>query len=138
MGAGASVAALAGLGGLGIFSSVKRTNPPVTEASAQTAGQWTSSQATSTVAIHASVLPNGRIFYFAGSGYHSSHQDGPFEARVLDPTSGAESNVAMTEDLFCAGQAPLPNGNILLAGGTLLYDIASDNCNGKWHGLEST
>jgi hypothetical protein len=41
----------------------------------------------------------------------------------------------MSEDLFCAGQAPLPNGNILLAGGTLRYDIAPDNCNGKWHGL---
>jgi hypothetical protein len=43
----------------------------------------------------------------------------------------------MSEDLFCAGQAPLPNGNILIAGGTLDYDIASDNCNGKWHGLDS-
>jgi hypothetical protein len=43
----------------------------------------------------------------------------------------------MPEDLFCAGQAPLPNGNILLAGGTLEYDIAEDNCNGKWHGLSS-
>jgi hypothetical protein len=43
----------------------------------------------------------------------------------------------MSEDLFCAGQAPLPNGNILVAGGTLRYDIAPDNCNGKWHGLRS-
>jgi hypothetical protein len=83
------------------------------------------------------MMPNGKIFYFAGSGYHSSHQNGPFEARVLDPATGLQSNVSMYEDLFCAGQAPLPNGNILVAGGTLLYDIALDNCNGKWHGLES-
>jgi hypothetical protein len=92
-------------------------------------------QNTSTVAVHVSALPNGRIFYRAGSGYHSSYQNGLFEARILDPDNGSESNVSMSEDLFCAGQAPLPNGNILLAGGTLRYDIAPDNCNGKWHGL---
>jgi hypothetical protein len=43
----------------------------------------------------------------------------------------------VSEDLFCVGQAPLANGNILLAGGTLKYDIAGDNCNGRWHGLKS-
>jgi hypothetical protein len=96
-------------------------------------------QNASTVAVDVSALPNGRIFYLAGSGYHSSHQNGPFEARILDPDNGSDSNVSMSKDLFCAGQAPLPNGNILLAGGTLRYDIAPDNnCNGKWHGLSPT
>ncbi|HKU50107.1 MAG TPA: galactose oxidase-like domain-containing protein, partial [Nitrososphaera sp.] len=134
MGAGASIVALGGLG----FSNISRpAKQRFAEVYAQSAGQWSSGPNTTTVAIHASVLPNGKIFYFAGSGYHSSHQDGPFEARILDPVSGAESNVPMSEDLFCAGQAPLPNGNILIAGGTLLYDIATDNCNGKWHGLDA-
>jgi hypothetical protein len=137
MGVGSSMVALGGLGGLGVLNVDKRFRPGLNEVSAQSAGQWSSALNTSTVAIHASILPNGRIFYFAGSGYHSSNQDGPFEARVLDPISGSESNVSMSEDLFCAGQAPLPNGNILLAGGTLEYDIAPDNCNGKWHGLSS-
>lgn len=107
------------------------------EASAQSAGSWSSGQDTTTVAIHGSVLSNGKIFYFAGSGYHSSHQNGPFEARLFDPSTGSETKIILSEDLFCAGQAPLPNGNILLAGGTLLYDIADTNCNGKWHGLKS-
>jgi hypothetical protein len=92
-------------------------------------------QNTSTVAVHVSAVANGRIFYLAGSGYHSSHQNGPFEARILDPDNGSESNVSMSEDLFCAGQTPLPNDNILLASGTLRYDIGPDNCNGKWHRL---
>jgi len=109
----------------------------INEVSAQSAGSWASGKNTSTVAIHASILPNGKIFYLAGSGYHSSHQGGPYEARVLDPNTDTESNISLSEDLFCAGQAPLPNGNILLAGGTLRYDIATDNCNGKWHGLKS-
>lgn len=134
MGAGASFLAF---GGMGLLATEKRSASRIPEVSAQSAGQWSLSSNTTTVAIHASVLPSGKIFYFAGSGYHSSHQDGPYEARVLDPVAGTESSVSMSEDLFCAGQAPLPNGNILIAGGTQLYDIASDNCNGKWHGLDS-
>src|ERR1044071_8339469 len=110
----------------------KRDSVLIPEAIAQTAGSWTSGSNTSTVAIHGSILRTGRIFYFAGSVYHSSNQDGPFAARLLNFSDGSESNVSMQEDLFCAGQAPLPSGNILLAGGTLLYDIADDNCNGKW------
>ncbi|MCI0563495.1 MAG: galactose oxidase early set domain-containing protein [Nitrososphaera sp.] len=134
--AGASIVVFGGLSGSAMLANNKRSNL-ITEVSAQSAGSWSSGSNTTTVAIHASVLPDGRVFYFAGSGYHSSHQNGPFEARILDPVSGSQSNVSMSEDLFCAGQAPLPNGNILLAGGTLRYDIAPDNCNGKWHGLES-
>lgn len=136
MGAGAVMFFMVGIGALRLGRKPDEQDF-VGEASAQSAGSWTSGQNTTTVAIHASVLTNGRIFYFAGSGYHSNHQDGPFEARVLNPSTGDETNVSMSEDLFCAGQAPLPNGNILLAGGTLRYDIASDNCNGKWHGLKS-
>jgi hypothetical protein len=130
-------------GGLAHFGTRKDENdhsilPEIfQEAEGQTAGSWSSGSNTRTVAIHASILPNGRIFYFAGSGYHSSHQNGPFEARVLNLSTGSQTNISMSEDLFCAGQAPLPNGRILLAGGTLRYDIASNNCNGKWHGLSS-
>ncbi|HEX2013752.1 MAG TPA: hypothetical protein VLA68_00860, partial [Nitrososphaera sp.] len=128
---------LGGVGDLGLLNNNGNRIGKINQASGQSTGSWASGSNTTTVAIHASVLPNGRIFYFAGSGYHSSHQDGPYEARLLDPNTGSQSNVSMSEDLFCAGQAPLPNGNILLAGGTLRYDIASDNCNGKWHGLKS-
>jgi hypothetical protein len=99
----------------------------INEVSAQSAGSWASGKNTSTVAIHASVLPNGRVFYMSWS----------HEASVLDPNTQSESDVSMSENLFCAGQAPLPNGNILVAGGTLRSDTAADNCNGKWHGLNS-
>jgi hypothetical protein len=139
MGASASVFIFGSLSGFGLLNNNNKRSATtaINEAEAQTVGSWTSGQNTSTVAIHASLLPNGRIFYLAGSGYHASHQNGPFEARILNPDTGSESNLSQSEDLFCAGQAPLPNGNILLAGGTLRYDIAPDNCNGKWHGLSS-
>jgi len=136
MGAGAGALAFGSLGGFALLGNNKKTEL-INEVSAATAGSWSPGSDTTTVAIHASILPNGKIFYMAGSGYHSSHQNGPFEARVRDINSGSEVTVSMSEDLFCAGQAPLPNGNVLIAGGTLQYDIASDNCNGKWHGLRS-
>lgn len=135
MAASAGIFIFGSVGGLGFFNNKKAA--VINEVSAQSTGSWSSGKNTTTVAIHASILPNGKIFYMAGSGYHAEHQGGPYEARVLDPNTGTESNISMSEDLFCVGQAPLPNGNILLAGGTLRYDIAADNCNGKWHGLNS-
>ena len=73
----------------------------------------------------------------AGSGYHNQIQTGPYEARILDVSSGSEQNYQQSEDLFCIGLTGLPDGSILLAGGTLLYDINVDNCNGNWHGLNA-
>ena len=84
------------------------------------------------------VLPNGKIFYLAGSAYHPEQSHGPFEARILNLDTGSEKNLPLTEDLFCAGLTHLANGNVLLAGGTKMYDNDIDNCNGKWHGLNST
>jgi hypothetical protein len=133
MTAGAGAIMFGSIGGFSLLNKRVAFN----DAAAQTAGSWASGKDTSTIAIHATMMPNGKIFYFAGSGYHSSRQGGPFEARVLDPSTGSESSVPMSEDLFCAGQAPLPNGNVLVAGGTLRYDIATDSCNGKWQGLKS-
>lgn len=135
MAASAGLFLLGGIGGHRLLNDKKGSL--VNEASAQSTGSWSSGRNTTTVAIHASILPDGKIFYMAGSGYHAEHQGGPYEARVLDPDAGTESTISMSEDLFCVGQAPLPNGNILLAGGTLRYDIAEDNCNGRWHGLKS-
>ena len=89
------------------------------------------------MAIHSAILPNGKVFYLSGSGYHRNRPTGPFEARLYDPVTNTEKDLPLTEDLFCAGQTGLPNGNVLIAGGTLMYDTNPDNCNGAWHGLSS-
>ena len=102
---------------------------------AQSSGSWIQGPQTTVVAIHAALLTSGKIFYLAGSGYHNTIQTGPYEARILDVNSGSEQNYQQSEDLFCIGLTGLPNGNVLLAGGTLLYDINVNNCNGNWHGL---
>ena len=106
--------------------------------SAQGSGSWAMGQNTTAVAIHAAVLPNGKIFYLAGSAYHPEQSHGPFEARILNLNTGSEKNLPLSEDLFCVGLTHLANGNVLLAGGTKMYDNDVDNCNGKWHGLNST
>ncbi|HKU50442.1 MAG TPA: galactose oxidase-like domain-containing protein, partial [Nitrososphaera sp.] len=133
LGAGAGLSVLGAVGGASFFNKVSLFK----QVSGQSAGSWAAGPATSSVPIHSCMTPDGKIFYIAGSGYHSSFQGGPFEAKILDPDSGSETNLPLSEDLFCAGHAPLPNGNILVAGGTLLYDTAEDNCNGKWHGLRA-
>ena len=89
------------------------------------------------MAIHTALLPNGKIFYVAGSGYHDDRPNGPFDARILDPITNSETNLPLSEDLFCGGSTTLPNGNILFVGGMLLYDTNPDNCNGLMHGLSS-
>ena len=89
------------------------------------------------MAIHAALLPSGKILYLAGSGYHSGRQDGPFEARIRDLSTGSEQSLTQSRDSWCAGQCGLPNGNILFAGGTLMYDTNINNCNGAWHGVNA-
>ena len=102
---------------------------------AQTSGGWLPVQSsTSTVAIHIALTPTGKIFYLSGSAWNLNNRNGPYEARLLDPVTGSESSVPLSKDLFCAGQCQLPDGNILLCGGTALYENDINNCNGRWHG----
>jgi hypothetical protein len=105
--------------------------------SAQTVGSWSNGKNTTTTPIHAALLTNGKIFYLAGSGYSTARQFGPYEAKVLDYKTGTEKTLTQNQDLFCAGQTTLANGNLLLAGGTLQYNGNPDNCNGRWHGLNA-
>ena len=57
--------------------------------------------------------------------------------RLLDPVSVQILTCPLSKDLFCAGQCQLPNGNILICGGTAQYENDPNNCNGIWHGARS-
>src|SRR5690242_16633185 len=90
---------------LGRFSKLSSKNNESTSSSilpglayAQSAGSWQMGQNTTSNAIHAAVLPNGKILYVAGSGYHKDRPNGPFTATVLDLSSGSETNVPLNED----------------------------------------
>ena len=106
---------------------------------AQTSGSWLPVQSsTSTIAIHTALTRTGKIFYMAGSGWNINNRNGPYTARLLDPVTGTDTNLPLSKDLFCVGQNQLPNGNILLTGGTATYENDINNCDGRWHGARYT
>jgi hypothetical protein len=98
----------------GSFSGSSPVNP-LQSAFAQTGGggTWSLGQNTTVIAIHAALTYTGKIFYLAGSGYCVNNENGSYIARLLDPTTGSESTVSASDDLWYRGAAQLPNGNIL-------------------------
>jgi hypothetical protein len=129
MGSGAVVFAV-GAFGLSNYSRNARN-----DARAQSAGSWSSAASTVDVGIHASLLAGGKVYYMAGSGFHVSQRNGPYRHAVWDPATNSNNELpTLDEDLFCVGMSTLPNGNTLMTGGTLAYDI---DAFGKFLGLKS-
>jgi len=73
--------------------------------------------------IHAVLLHTGDVLLFTGSGndieQFTAHQ---FRSRVWHYPSAQLDAPGTPIDLFCAGQAFLPDGRVLAAGGTGQYD----------------
>ena len=79
-------------------------------------------------AIHAAMLPTGKVLIVAGSGNRENNFDaGKFKTIVWDPATNHFTLVATPVDLFCSGHAFLPNGNLLIAGGTRRYEVLAAN-----------
>src|SRR5689334_11036978 len=130
LGAGGVILGLGGFGGLGSLLNNKKRYPELI-ASAQTTGggSWSLGQNTTVLAIHAALTSTGKILYLAGSGFCINGASGPYTARLLDPTTGVETNVmGQNNDLFCSGATQLSTGNIFICGGTRLYDTDVNNC----------
>src|ERR1700684_202518 len=73
--------------------------------------------------IHSTLLHNGNVLIMAGSGNNQSFFNaGTFKTLLLDPVTMQEKLIHTPWDLFCAGHIELPDGNILLAGGTARYE----------------
>lgn len=71
------------------------------------AGEWSSPFPWPVVAIHMSLLPDGRVLSWGASG----------TSQVWDPASGQFSSVATVSDEFCSGHTFLSDGRLLVAGG---------------------
>ena len=77
----------------GLFNTYRLISSPkspsiLPTAMAQASGSWSVGQPTTVVAIHAALLPSGKVFYLAGSGYKRNVPNGPFQARILDSLDG--------------------------------------------------
>ena len=96
-----------------------------------TKGLWETLPCNSQVlAVHAALLHNGKVLFFAGSGNDpdklAAHD---MRSVVWDYEAGQFYRPSTPSDVFCAGQAFLADGKLLVAGGTERYD--------PFHGLKS-
>lgn len=87
-------------------------------------GLWSEVQSWPIVAIHAALLPNGKVLAWDATPDDADddpHTTDNFTTRVTlwDPITGlhAETNNDTNTDLFCAGSAHLWDGRVLFAGG---------------------
>lgn len=74
-------------------------------------------------AIHAALLSTGKVLLIAGSG----NKEDMFAMKALksllyDPTTGQSRMIPVPDDMFCGGQTTLPDGRLLVAGGTQRYE----------------
>ncbi|MBE8970298.1 DUF1929 domain-containing protein [Nostocales cyanobacterium LEGE 12452] len=81
------------------------------------------------IPIHAALLRTGKVFFFCGSGNDPNRLNTPYDSVVWDVNKGTFSSQAppldsnnQPMDIFCAGHSFRPDGQLLVAGGTLRYD----------------
>ncbi|GHH85238.1 hypothetical protein GCM10018793_52460 [Streptomyces sulfonofaciens] len=73
--------------------------------------------------IHAVLLHTGKVLLVAGSGNDVKHfHGGTFRSTLWDPVKNTFRKIDTPDDMFCAGHAQLPDGKILVAGGTGRYE----------------
>jgi hypothetical protein len=72
-----------------------------------TVGKWSAPFRWQIIAVHLSLLPNGKVLSWGETG----------EPQVWDPSTGSFSEASLTTELFCSGHAFLPDGRLLVVGG---------------------
>ncbi|RII42840.1 DUF1929 domain-containing protein [Galactobacter valiniphilus] len=94
-------------------------------------GSWSVSATELPVrAIHSTLLKDGRLLLIAGSGNDGNQfAAGTFRSVVWNPTTGVFKQIPTPYDMFCAGHVTLPDGKVLLAGGTAAFPGAGDGPN---------
>ncbi|MFE2427340.1 galactose oxidase-like domain-containing protein [Streptomyces sp. NPDC059373] len=74
-------------------------------------------------AIHAALLHTGKVLLIAGSGNDQRNFNaGKFQSILWDPSDNSFKEINTPKDMFCAGHAQLPDGKLLVAGGTARYE----------------
>jgi Domain of unknown function (DUF1929) len=106
-------------------------------------GRWDVVADSAGRSIHAAVLHTGQVLLMAGSGNDQANfNEKKYSTLLWNPTTNVFQSVATPWDVFCAGHSFLPDGQLLIAGGTAKYEIlAQDSPTGKqqeFEGLKDT
>jgi hypothetical protein len=83
--------------------------------------------------VHIALLRTGKVLAFGGSGNDDTFLTNPHPAEIFEPDIDDEddhtdghvyeiSNTNIDADVFCAGHVFLPDGRLLVTGGTYKYD----------------
>jgi hypothetical protein len=79
-------------------------------------------------AIHAALLYTGKVLIVAGSGNNTGFFNaGTFKSIVWNPANNQFKLIHTPSDMFCGGHAFLPDGKLLIAGGTKRYEVLANN-----------
>ncbi|MFI5958340.1 galactose oxidase-like domain-containing protein [Cryptosporangium sp. NPDC051539] len=79
-------------------------------------------------AIHAALLPTGKVLLIAGSGNRDKvFAKGQFKTMLWDPATGHFKMIPTPVDMFCGGHSFLPDGKLVVAGGTQRYEVLPAN-----------
>lgn len=117
------MASMGGMPGMGMGGMSGMSAMPSRDIlQAATKGRWELLPCPAPIlAIHGAVLHTGKVLLFAGSGNDELFTTG-LRSAVWDYENGEFISPFTPVDFFCAGQAFLPDGRLLVAGGTKEYD----------------
>ncbi len=70
--------------------------------------------------MHTTLLKDGRVLMMAGSGNDANNfAAGTFKTSVWNPSNNTFKDIPTPYDMFCSGHVLLPNGEVLILGGTI-------------------
>lgn len=107
--------------------SLQLPAPPPTSGTPSQVGSWQVLGTNMPIRnLHSTLLSDGRLLMIAGSGNDgNAFAAGTFKATVWNPNANTFTDVPVPYDMFCVGHATLPDGKVLVAGGTAAYPTAS-------------
>lgn len=97
--------------------------PPPPAAGPEKVGRWSVLTVPLPVrAVHSTLLRTGKVLLIAGSGNNPDQfRAGSFRAALWDPVANTSQTLAVPKDMFCSGHVTLPDGRVLIQGGTKAY-----------------
>lgn len=94
---------------------------PHVRAQASIQGQWTTLPYLMPInPVHPTVLNNGKVLIVSGSGNVATETT--YRSAIWDLQAGTITTRTHTWDMFCNGMVVMPDGRVLINGGTLQYD----------------